>query len=163
MQCHAVLEVEIDRPAREVFDYLANAENYQTWAKEFEKVDKISDGPIGRGTTFRFRLRARPGLFGMIIGRTEGEGMPATESTFEWTEYEPPRRLAWSGPPLKRGPGTIQPIGSFTVEGDDRSVLQASYDPVVKGLPGFVKPIFTRLIKKERREDLDQLKQLLER
>ena len=49
-----VAEVEIARPASEVFDYLADGEKMPRWMKEFTAVEKVGDGPIGQGTEFRY-------------------------------------------------------------------------------------------------------------
>ena len=67
------------RPASEVFDYLADAQNMPRWMLHFAAVEKVGDGPIGPGTEFRY-LDKR-----------------GTDSTFEWSVYRPARELAWHG------------------------------------------------------------------
>lgn len=45
--------VTIDRPAEEVFDFIANYhENGPQWATDVESVTKRTDGPVASGTTF---------------------------------------------------------------------------------------------------------------
>ena len=86
-----VAEVEIDRPASEVFDYLADGEKMPRWMKEFTAVEKVGDGPIGQGTEFRYHDKR------------------GTDSTYELSEYQPPGRLAWHGAAVKMPGGSVVP------------------------------------------------------
>jgi uncharacterized protein YndB with AHSA1/START domain len=52
--------VDIARPVEEVFDYLADARNEPAWLPGAERVEKLTDGPVGLGTRFRGRY-ARAG------------------------------------------------------------------------------------------------------
>src|SRR5918998_5985742 len=87
-------ETTVAREQQEVFDYLAHAERLPEYVTEFESVSQATPGEPARGTEYRYR---------MSRGGTEG--------TFEWTEFEPPSRLAWHGPPVKSGPGSMEPSG----------------------------------------------------
>src|SRR2546421_4239479 len=71
--------VEIHRPAADVFDSLAHGENMPRWMSVFETVEQDSEGAPAKGTTYRYKMAAR--------GKAE--------STFEWTQFEPGRKLAW--------------------------------------------------------------------
>src|SRR6266851_3914653 len=51
--------VTIQRPAEQVFAYLANFENVPAWNYAIEKTSKSSPGPVGVGTTYR-QLRSVP-------------------------------------------------------------------------------------------------------
>ena len=87
-------ETTIARPQSEVFEYLAHAEHLPEYVGEFESVSQASDGEPGRGTEYRYRMKR---------GGAEG--------SFEWTEFEPESKLAWHGPPVKSGPGSMEPAG----------------------------------------------------
>ena len=65
---------------------MTNFERLPEWLEEFEAVVKESDGPIGRGTVFRFTLS--PGN---------------RSATLEVVEWQLGRRVAWDGPLFARG------------------------------------------------------------
>jgi hypothetical protein len=73
--------VTIQRPAAQVFAYLANFENIPAWNYAIEKTSKSSPGPARVGTTYR-QLRSVP--------RRSEEG-------FQVTVFEPVTRLAVEG------------------------------------------------------------------
>jgi uncharacterized protein YndB with AHSA1/START domain len=72
-------ELVIHRPVHEVFDFVADERNEPRYNPRIRRAEKLSPGPIGRGT--RFRAEA------VTLGRT-------TRMTIEYTTYERPRRLA---------------------------------------------------------------------
>jgi uncharacterized protein YndB with AHSA1/START domain len=96
MPIHTEAEITIDRPRAEVFDYLAHAESLPAYVQDFEKVAHEEPGEPARGHVYSYRMK-RGGV----------------EGTFEWTEFQSPDRLAWSGPPVKNGPGSMKPSGSW--------------------------------------------------
>lgn len=76
-------QMMVGRPTEEVFDFLVDLRNAPQWEPNCQQVDKTSEGPIGRGTTFRAkkgmgRLKSeivefeRPGRFAT---RDTGPGM----------------------------------------------------------------------------------------
>jgi uncharacterized protein YndB with AHSA1/START domain len=73
--------VTIQRPAEEVFAFLADFENIPTWNYAIDETRKISAGPVGVGTRYR-QTRSVPSR------SVEG---------FEVTVFEPARRLAMHG------------------------------------------------------------------
>jgi uncharacterized protein YndB with AHSA1/START domain len=73
--------VTIQRPADEVFAFLADFENIPKWNYAIEDTSKASAGPVGVGTRYR-QTRTVPGR------SVEG---------FEVTVFEPARRLAIHG------------------------------------------------------------------
>lgn len=91
--------VTIHRPVAEVFAYLCEVEHGPSYISGQRQAHKTSTGPMGIGTTFvtssKFLRRG---------------------ATFEITEYEPDRRLAWksvSGAPTTTMWG-FQPAGPST-------------------------------------------------
>ena len=93
--------VTIERPAQDVFAFLADFENVPTWNYAIVETRKTSQGPVGVGATYR-QIRSVP-------ARSEEE--------FEVTDFEPDTRLAIRG---NLGPleGTItyelEPAGAGT-------------------------------------------------
>jgi Polyketide cyclase / dehydrase and lipid transport len=50
----------VARAPEEVFDFLVDLRNAPQWEPNCQEVEKTSDGPIGKGTTFRAK-RGWPG------------------------------------------------------------------------------------------------------
>ena len=75
---HIAGELVINRPVDEVFDFVADERNEPRYNPRIRRAEKLSPGPIGRGT--RFRAEA------VTLGRTVG-------MTSEYTAYERPKRL----------------------------------------------------------------------
>jgi uncharacterized protein YndB with AHSA1/START domain len=141
----ATSEVEIQRPREEVFGYLAHGEKLPDWVHEFEEVEQESEGEPSQGTTYRYRMR-RGG-----------------ESTFEWSEFEPGRRIAWDGPPLKSGPGSMRPRGSYEVEDADGATrVRMTQDPEMAGFMKLMAPFIRRSIRRGGPKGLERLKEILE-
>src|SRR5262245_44747387 len=67
----------INRPVEEVFAVASSPETYPKWSPGLIEVRKISDGPIGIGTTWR--------LVRQVLGQQ-------LEGDLEFTEYEPNRK-----------------------------------------------------------------------
>jgi len=68
----------INRPVEEVFAVANNPETYPKWSPGLIEVKRISEGPIGVGTTWRLVRQA-------LGQRLEGD--------LELTEYEPNRKF----------------------------------------------------------------------
>ena len=74
-------ELVINRPIDEVFDFVADERNEPRYNRHIRRAEKLSPGPIGRGTRFRAEAVTR----GRIVG-----------ITIEYMSYERPRRLGSS-------------------------------------------------------------------
>lgn len=164
MEFHAEVETDIRRPVPEVFEYLANAENFPRWAREFEAVDKLSDGPVGQGSLFLIRLKAHRTVVDVILGR-DGNTNEPLETTVEWTEYDAPHKVSWDGTPIRRPPGnvTVKPRGSFIIEERNGGAhIRAVYEPDLDGVPKPLVPVLSWFLRKGRSKDFRRLKALLE-
>ena len=142
------LTVTIGRPRDAVFDVLEDAEQMARWMAEFETVERVAgDAPIGAGTTFRYEV-ARYGL----------------ESTFEWREHEPPRRLRWDGPELETPLGLLVPAGSFTLAraNGGATLVTAGFAPRVGGSLALMQGVIRPAIEHAAHADLERLRELLE-
>jgi Polyketide cyclase / dehydrase and lipid transport len=51
-------ETTVARSPEEVFDFLADLRNAPQWEPNCRRVEKTSDGPVGKGTTFRAKKGA---------------------------------------------------------------------------------------------------------
>ena len=81
-------DIEIAQPPETVFDIVADERNEPRYNPRLREVEKLTVGPIGRGTRFRVRTARRRGGAEMII---------------EYTEFDPPHRLASSHQPRTDG------------------------------------------------------------
>lgn len=144
----AEVEVHVARPPEAIFPYLSNGENFPAWSREFQRMDKLTEGPVGQGTTFRFAMRA---------------GREPVVGTVEWVAFEPPRRFSWQGSTVQRKPGTVTPRGTFHLEpaaGGTR--VRVVFEPELRGLPRLVRPLLTWFVKRTWTKDLRRLKGILE-
>ncbi len=136
-------ELTVAKPPQTVFDYLAAADRLTEWmGDEFERV--TSEG--GR----RFRYTTKRG---------------SVEGTFEWTEFEPPRRLAWRGERVSPlGPlGAVQPSGEYTLTpADGGTRVRAVQAPEFGGAMKLLAPIIGASIKKSWPAQLERMKRNVE-
>lgn len=72
-------EVLVDRPAEEVFDFLADVRNEERWNPNVVRIESASDGPLAVGDTF------------------EGVYRRGGRMRFELVEALRPRRLVFHG------------------------------------------------------------------
>ena len=73
--------VMIARPIEDVFGFLSDLENIPRWNYAIIETRKVSEGPVGVGTTFR-QVRSVPSR---------------SEERLEITAYDPPRQLEIRG------------------------------------------------------------------
>src|SRR5437763_919827 len=143
---HVESEITVARPRGEVFDYIERAESLPDYVKDFAWVKQEGEGAPTRGTSYSYK---------MTRGQAEG--------TFEWTEFEPPARLAWHGPPAKSGPGTMEPSGwwEFADEGAGTRV-KLVMTPKPGGLFKLMAPLMSFGMRKGNAQALERLKAQIE-
>jgi uncharacterized protein YndB with AHSA1/START domain len=145
MAVDVTVETDIRRPAVEVFNYLADGEHMPDWMDEFDIVIQTSSGPASKGTTYKYRMRR------------------GSESTFEWSEFEPGRKLAWRGPPIKGTLGSLAPNGSYTLtERDGSTHVAARFRPELGGAMKLARPLVARSLRRVFRGDFERLRKILE-
>ena len=71
-------EIVIDRPVKMVFDYVADQSNEPQYNPRMVRAEKITPGPVGKGTRYRSAVAS--------MGRT-------AEMLIEYTSYDRPTRL----------------------------------------------------------------------
>jgi len=72
--------VTIDRPIEEVFAFLADGENDPKFSPRVQKIEKVTDGPVGVGTIYKSTVK--------------DAGM-TTQREFELTELVTPTKIRW--------------------------------------------------------------------
>jgi uncharacterized protein YndB with AHSA1/START domain len=140
-------EIAVDRPRTEVFAFLKDAERLPEYMTEFATVEQVSEGPPRVGTQYRYT---------MARGQAEG--------AFEWTRFVPSSHLAWSGPAVKAGLGTMQPAGWWDLsDGPSAStVVTLVMAPEPGGLFKLLAPFMAAGIRKSNEQSLANLKERLE-
>ena len=137
------INLVINRPIEEVFDFVSNSENLPRWRSTSLEVKKTSEGPIGAGSTFRGRFT--------FLGRQ-------FDGNVVVTAYEANRvfvsKMAEGPFPLETG-YTLQPAENGT---------HVAF--VVEGAPGgffkFAEPLVVSMAKRAYDTDLQNLKEMLE-
>src|SRR5215211_7198034 len=136
-------ELVIDRPVDEVFDFVADEQKEPRYNPRIRRAEKLSPGPIGRGT--RFRAEA------VTLGRTVG-------MTIEYTTYERPRRLASSihmAAADIRGTLCFDPVPTGTR-------MSWSWEMRLRGLYTLLTPIIAGSGRRQEQANWAGLKQFLE-
>lgn len=137
-------EIEVDRPAGEVFAFLADAENNPAWQTGMVRCRWTTEAPIRVGSVYEQEAR--------FLGR------PIT-STFEVIDLEPGRSV------------TIRTIEStFPIEvtrsteplGDDRTRVRARVTGDPSGVFRIAAPIMRAMVGRSVRGDYRRLKAHLE-
>lgn len=136
--------IDIDRPAGEVFDFVADQTNAPRWQHGLHEVRRTTPGPVGVGTEHVFVRR----FAGMNI-----------ESRNLFTAYEPGRFVSFEIPS-----GKITGEASYLVEptGANTCRLISEVHFRVSGLAGLATPVLARVFERESKKDEATLKDLLE-
>ena len=71
----------INKPADELFAYLAAGVNDKDFSPRVQQIEKVTDGPPGVGTIFKSTVK--------------DAGM-TSQREFEYTEFEAPSKIRWS-------------------------------------------------------------------
>lgn len=135
--------VTIQRPAEDVFAFLADFENIPKWNYAIEQTSKISAGPAGVGARYR-QTRTIP---------SRGA------EDFEITALEPARHLA-----IRGQIGPFQAAISYVIEpraGATQIVNAIELSPL-GAMPRFLAPLAAPRVKAAVAENLGQLKRVLE-
>jgi uncharacterized protein YndB with AHSA1/START domain len=138
-------EITVQRPVQEVFDYIAHAEYLPEYVSDFESVQQTSDGAPGLETQYQYKMKR------------------GAQGTFRWTRFEPASHLAWEGPPVKAGPGSMQPAGWWDLAetaGETRVKLVMA--PTPGGVFKLLAPFMAAGMRRGNDQALERLKRKLE-
>jgi uncharacterized membrane protein len=136
--------IEINRPLKEVFDYVSDVGNYPEWMAHALEVRKDTEGPPQQGERFTLAIKS--------VGRR-------FETPYQRTSYEANRGYtdrAVGGPvPNQRWESIFQevPTGTHLMRG-----VEAEGGGLLKVLEGLQK----RAVKRQLGKDLKTLKDVLE-
>ncbi|MCI0635107.1 MAG: SRPBCC family protein [Actinobacteria bacterium] len=136
-------EIVIDWRPEDVFDFVADEENEPRYNPQMRLAKKLTDGPIGVGTTFRAEMTGRGGVVPMTI---------------QFTEFDRPRRLA-EGAQMT----TMDLTGGLTFEPVDGATrMRWSWNLEPHGALRFMSTVVAAMGRRQERRIWTSLKQLLE-
>jgi uncharacterized protein YndB with AHSA1/START domain len=146
MAIHTEAEITINRPRSEVFDFLAHGERLPEYIDDFEQVTHEGPGEPARGHVYSYRMK-RGGV----------------EGTFEWKEFQPHDKLAWSGPAVKSGPGSMRPSGYWELRDEGAGTrVKLVMEPEPGGVFKLMAPLMKIGMAKGNERGLEKLKDKLE-
>jgi uncharacterized membrane protein len=135
--------IVINRPAAEVFAYLADVTNWPQWNQAAGNVTQTPPGPMAVGTT----LQGASEMMGRIM-----------EWSSEIVEYEPNKKVSQK---MRVGPTEVEASWIFdAVEGGTRLTMRSEGE--TSGLFKIAGPLMDRAVKKQIEENLARLKAVLE-
>ena len=140
---HVVGEIVINRPVEHVFDFVADERNEPRFNPKMLTVEKVTPGPVGKGTRFRTHVKARQ--------RT-------AEMSVEFTAYDRPRRLT-----------SVSKLSNMEIEGTltfdpvpEGTRMRWSWDLAPRGILRLATPVIGLIGRREERTIWTSLKHLLE-
>jgi len=141
---HAEHTIIINRPASDVFSYLADGTHNREWRAGVLEIERTSAGNA-EGATYR-QVLAGPG------GRR-------IDGDYRVTVYDPPSRLAFS---VIAGPARPDGVFELTALPDNSTRVRFALDLKPTGAMKLMSPMISSQMKKEVAQ-LDALKTILER
>lgn len=137
-------EIVINRPVEQVFDFVADERNEPRFNPKMLTVEKVTPGPVGKGTRFRTQVNARR--------RT-------AEMSVEFTAYDRPRRLT-----------SVSKLSNMEVEGTltfepvpEGTRMRWSWELAPRGVLRVATPVIGLIGRREEQTIWTSLKHLLER
>lgn len=136
--------VEIDRPAQEVYDFVADFPNNPRWQRGMRACRWTSPPPHGVGATYEQEAR--------FLGKD-------VRNTFRVTAADPPRRISFESTG-----GTFPIAVTRTVEplGAGRCRFTEAVQGDARGFYRVAEPVLKMLVKASIKRDFPRLKALLE-
>jgi uncharacterized protein YndB with AHSA1/START domain len=134
----------IDRPAEEVFAYVADVTNDPSWHTDILEARKTTEGPVGMGTFWHTRFKP---------------SMGNSEADMQVVSFEPNRVLA-----MKGDVGPMHPTLTYRFEpADGGTMFTRRVQITVSGWMKIMQPVMGVMLPKQNQGFLANLKQVLER
>jgi uncharacterized membrane protein len=135
--------IVINRPVKDVFSYMTDAENLPNWMSELVAAEQTSEGPVGVGT----KINAVANVLGRRI-----------ENTQEVFKYRPNIKFAIKS---ASGPGENEDEFIFEpVEGGTKVTRVTKAD--IGGFFRIAEPLVTRMLNRQFQTNFANLKDMLE-
>ena len=133
----------INRPQQEVFDFVTDLANDSKWQSNIESVERVSDGPIGVGSTWRYVTK--------FLGRKN-------ETEIQMTSYDPPHQASVKA---INGPVPFENTHKFESQ-NGGTLLTLTGQAEIGGLFKMAEGLAGKQIEKQMEADAAALKKLLE-
>ncbi|HSM70325.1 MAG TPA: SRPBCC family protein [Anaerolineales bacterium] len=134
----------VDRPQKEVFDFVADPSNMSKWNSAVVSLEQITPGEVGVGTKFK--------SVGEMMGRR-------IEGQMQVTAYEPDTKCGFQ---VNAGPLQVNMTVSFKTVGTGTKIsLHAEGNPA--GFFKIAEGLMTGRVKSMMEENLARLKSVLEK
>jgi uncharacterized protein YndB with AHSA1/START domain len=141
---HAEHTVTVNRPQKDVFDYLAEGTHNREWRSGVLEIERTSAAE-GKGATYRQVL--------------SGPGGRRIDGDYRVTVFDPPRRLEFQ---VTAGPARPTGVFELSENADQSTRVRFSLDLNPSGLMRLMTPMISRQMRREVGQ-LDNLKVILER
>jgi hypothetical protein len=130
----------IECSPEEAFDYFVDIRNELEWNSDAVSMEKLTDGPIGKGTRFRAKWKSSKHI------------------EVECVEYDRPVRWVHvnGGPVAVTFTARVEPVG-------DQTRLLVDFDARPKGLFRVVFPIFLVIMRRQEKANMVNARLALER
>lgn len=135
--------IEIKAPVEKVFAITTDASRWSSWHTAIPEAEQTSGGPVGVGTTFKGVIR--------LMGRS-------TPWTATATEYEANRKF---GKNIDSGSVFVEQHNTYTPS-PEGTIFGMIYDMKCSGCMRLMSPMLVRAMRKETKNSLVRLKQVLE-
>lgn len=137
------ISIDLQRPVEEVFDFAANAANLPLYDKNIREVKKITEGPIGVGTTFHL-IASQFGFHTIVVQ--------------EFTVYEPSHHFAFL---VNSGPFPVET--HYTLESHANGTrVSGEREPQPRGIWKWLIPLISIPARQKFAAELNSLKNYLE-
>jgi uncharacterized protein YndB with AHSA1/START domain len=141
---HAEHTVTVNRPARDVFDYLADGTHNPQWRSGVLEIERTSASE-GEGATYRQIL--------------SGPGGRRIDGDYRVTVFDPPARLEFQ---VTAGPARPAGVFELTEKTPGSTIVRFALDLRPGGVMKLLTPMIARQVRHEVAQ-LDTLKAILER
>jgi uncharacterized membrane protein len=137
------MTVDVARPLDEVFAFVSDLGNDPKWRREWERAERLTQGPIGVGSSYAH--------YASVLGKQ-------TRAVYEVTEFDASRLVRW-----RTVEGRL-PLSFWRrvdrVDGGTRVTMGYSGD--FPGLLGLLRPLLIALGRRALGGDLPTLQRVLE-
>jgi uncharacterized protein YndB with AHSA1/START domain len=134
----------VNRPAGEVFAFVAEMENEPQWHTDILEAERLTDGEVGQGTSYKVQFRPQP--------------MSPSEGTVEIVEFEPGRRIV-----SQSDLGNMKPrLTHIFEEVSGGTQVTRRIQIETSGLMTLMSPIMKMMVRRRNGEFIENLKRTLE-
>jgi uncharacterized protein YndB with AHSA1/START domain len=134
----------VERPVDEVFAFVAEMENEPRWHTDIVEAERLTEGEVGKGTSYRVRFRSQP--------------MSPPEGTVQIVEFESDHRIV-----SRSDMGDMKPELTHVFEdADGGTKVTRRIEIETSGLMRLLSPVMKVMVRRRNVQFLDNLKRLLE-